>query len=130
MAFGVGYAVATPEGRRQLASLQAQVTQLLRRPEAKQLRERGWDIAGDKALAARNWVQSRSRATASGEQPRRMFRRGGSATTTTAADSGFDGTDAGLTGFTGSTVAEDSDAVITGRTVAPPTGPTGSEKQG
>lgn len=54
IAAGIGYYAGQSEGRRQLEKLRRQVVEFARGPEVKRLRERGWDVAGDGALAARN----------------------------------------------------------------------------
>jgi hypothetical protein len=61
--FAAGYAVGHPEGRRRIAQLREQVTELGRHPQVKQARERAWDVAGDQALAVRNRLIGRSRST-------------------------------------------------------------------
>jgi hypothetical protein len=53
IAFGLGYALGTPDGRRR-------VVELANRPEVKQAKEKAWDVAGDAGLAARNKLRSRS----------------------------------------------------------------------
>jgi hypothetical protein len=60
--FAAGYAVGHPEGRRRIAQLREQVTELSRHPQVKQARERAWDLAGDQALAVKNRLTSRSRS--------------------------------------------------------------------
>lgn len=50
--FGLGYACARPEGRRQLLVLREQVLQLARRNEVTQLRDRAWHVATRKVKAA------------------------------------------------------------------------------
>jgi hypothetical protein len=59
IAFGLGYALATPEGRARLTGLRDQGAELARRPEVKQVREKAWDAVGDAGLAARNRLAAR-----------------------------------------------------------------------
>ena len=59
LAAGIGYYLGQPEGRRQLVRLRQQVVELIRRPQVKQLRERGWDVAGERALAAKNFASTK-----------------------------------------------------------------------
>jgi hypothetical protein len=53
IAVAVGYHLGRPQGRNHLRQLRQQVVQLRRRPEVKQWQERGWDIAYERALAAK-----------------------------------------------------------------------------
>jgi hypothetical protein len=101
VAAGIGYHLGQPQGRRQLRWLRQQIIGLARRPEVRDLRERGWDVAGDCALAASNLARKL---------------RGKSRATVAAPRGPLDGT--GPNGFEGRTVAEDSHAVITG--IVPP----------
>lgn len=133
VAAGIGYYAGQPEGRRQLANLRRMATERARSPEAKQLRERGWDLASDGVLATRNFVAAKTRSkedpaggapdggtsatTRSGPRHvlrgRSMWRRSRSdsaATPEPAAGTEQDGP----AGFHGTTVAEDSKAAILG----------------
>jgi hypothetical protein len=56
IAAGIGYYAGQPEGRRQLDKLRRQAVDYAHGPEAKRLRERGWDAAGEGALAARSFA--------------------------------------------------------------------------
>jgi hypothetical protein len=56
VAAGIGYYAGQPEGRRQLKKLRRQAVEFAHGPEFRRLRERGWDVAGDGALAARNFA--------------------------------------------------------------------------
>ncbi|GAA3110272.1 hypothetical protein GCM10010464_86370 [Pseudonocardia yunnanensis] len=61
----IGYYVGRPEGRRQLTTLRRQAAELVRSPEARRLREHGWDLVGDGALATRSLAwKMRPRSTA------------------------------------------------------------------
>ena len=53
IAVAVGYHLGRPQGRNHLRQLRQQVVQLRKRPEVKQWQERGWDIAYERALAAK-----------------------------------------------------------------------------
>jgi hypothetical protein len=53
IAVAVGYHFGQPQGRKQLEQLRRHVVQLGKRPEVKQWQERGWDIAYERALAAK-----------------------------------------------------------------------------
>ena len=86
IAAGIGYYAGQPEGRRQLEKLRKQAVDYAHGPKAKQLRERGWDVAGEGAHAAKNFasrVASHKDAVAGGEvadtrsgQSRLLWRRG------------------------------------------------------
>jgi hypothetical protein len=54
IAAGIGYYAGQPEGRRQLRILRRHAADLARSPEVRRLRERGWDLVGDGALATKN----------------------------------------------------------------------------
>jgi hypothetical protein len=99
IAAGIGYHIGQPAGRRQLRWLSQQVVDLAR-PGVRDLRERGWDIAGDCALATRNLVARTLRGRRSTAAP-------------AVTRSPVEGTEPN--GFGGRTVAEDS---ITG--IVPP----------
>jgi hypothetical protein len=98
IAFGLGYALATPEGRARLTGLRDQGAELARRPEVKQVREKAWDAVGDAGLAARNRLAARragsSDSGSSGSAP------SGTAASGTAA-SGTAASGAAATGGTG-----------------------------
>jgi hypothetical protein len=120
LVFGLGYLLGRPDGRRQLVQLRQQMTDLARNPEVKRLQERSWNAAGERTLAAKKILEQKLRkndgaaegdaigenADSPGERGthkprfRRRPRPYPDAATTTA--------------FTGTTVAEDSHAVITG----------------
>ena len=86
IAAGIGYYAGQPEGRRQLEKLRRQAVEYARGPQAKRLRERGWDVAGEGAHAAKNFatrVVSHKDVVADGEvadtrsgQSRLLWRRG------------------------------------------------------
>jgi hypothetical protein len=106
LAVGIGYHLGQPYGRRHVRWLRQQVIGLARRPAVRKLRERGWDIAGECALDASNLVarkmRGRSKAAADTRRPADLA--------------------ATPTGFDGRTVAEDSQAAITGIAPPPPAG--------
>jgi hypothetical protein len=106
LAAAVGYHLGQPYGRQQLRWLRQQIIGLARRPAVRDLRERGWDIAGEGALAVRNLVNRRL--------------RGKSTSAAAATRIPVDG--AASNGFGGRTVAEDSQAAITGIVPPPPAG--------
>jgi hypothetical protein len=126
LVFGLGYLLGRPDGRRQLAQLRRQISDLARNPEVKRLQERGRNVAGERTLAAKNRLAQKlgkNDGAAEGEavdersdplggrgtrKPRfrRRPRPYPDAETTTA--------------LSGTTVAEDSHAVITGIPAPPP----------
>jgi len=134
IAFGLGYALATPEGRARLTGLRDQGAELARRPEVKQVRERAWDVVGEAGLTARNRLAAR-RAGSSGAGSSGDTSTGGTGTgdspATAApapvavvptpgaggADTSVDDTVVGEVGpenIAGTTVAEDTRAVVLG----------------
>jgi hypothetical protein len=139
IAFGLGYALATPEGRARLVGLRDQGAELAKRPEVKQVRERAWDAVGDAGLAARNKINARrtgstgsgsSGATSTGTALTGGTGTGDSPATAApapvavvptpgagAADTSVDDTVLGEVGperLAGTTVAEDTRAVVLG----------------
>jgi hypothetical protein len=106
LAAAIGYHLGQPYGRQQLRWLRQQIIGLARRPAVRDLRERGWDIAGEGALAVSNLVARKL--------------RGKSTSAAAATRSPVDG--AAPNGFGGRTVAEDSQAAITGIVPPPPAG--------
>ena len=157
LAVGIGYHFGQPHGRQQLLWLRQQIIDLARKPAVRQLGERGWDIAGERALAAKNlaseMLPGKSRvpdadATAPSDDIDAAVPRGGNRglrvrswrrprphpvappTAETSVDTadqaaaatGSPADGAAPTGFGGRTVAEDSQAVITGMSAPPPAG--------
>jgi hypothetical protein len=145
IAVAVGYHLGQPQGRNHLRQLRQQVVQLRKRPEVKQWQERGWDIAYERALAAKRLASTSMAGRKNAVDPavgsatsvtddtdpafpariaglrarsRRAagWRRSRSSTSPTPADAA--GT-AAPTGFGGRTVAEDSEVARTG--LVPPT---------
>jgi hypothetical protein len=134
IAFGLGYALATPEGRARLVGLRDQGAELVKRPEVKQVRERAWDVVGDAGLAARNRINARRTGT-TGSGSSGATSTGGTGTGDSpataapapvavvptpgagAADTSVDDTVLGEVGperLAGTTVAEDTRAVVLG----------------
>jgi hypothetical protein len=135
IAFGLGYALATPEGRARLTGLRDQGAELARRPEVKQVRERAWDAVGEAGLTARNRLAAPPRqarpaprrpaprprpvpAPATARRPP-LRRRSPSCRRPErgAADTSVDDTVVGEVGpenIAGTTVAEDTRAVVLG----------------
>lgn len=157
LAVGIGYHFGQPNGRQQLLWLRQQITELARKPAITQLRERGWDVAGERALAAKNLAsrklsgksteadagattpvddtvpaipQGRNRGLRgrSWRRPRPHSLTPPTAGTSVdpadqaAAATGSPADGAAPTGFGGRTVAEDSQAAITGMYAPPPAG--------
>jgi hypothetical protein len=137
IAAALGYYAGQPEGRRQLATLRRQAADVTRRPEVRRLRERGWDMVGDGALATRNLagkVRSRTKGpdgdhdvdTATTTRGRRIpVLRGRSwrrprpgSTTADPAGATSGGTD-GPAGSGGTTVTEDRASESPGMSAPP-----------
>ena len=112
VAAAVGYYVGRPNGRWQVQRLREQAVELVRGPRAKQLKERGWDIAVERASAAIKRAQRR--------------RANGSAAALDLSDTASrrfgDAAASELSGFGGRTVAEDTEAVRLGITPPAPVG--------
>jgi hypothetical protein len=112
VAAAVGYYVGRPNGRRQVQGLREQAVELVRGPRAKQLKERGWDIAVERTSAAIKRAQRR--------------RANGSATALDLSDAASQpsggAAESEPTGFGGRTVTEDTEAVRLGITPPPPVG--------
>ena len=96
VAAAVGYYVGQPNSRRQVQRLREQAVELVRGPRAKQLKERGWDIAVKRTSAAIKRAQRR--------------RADGSAAALDLSDTASrpfgDAAASELSGFGGRTVAE------------------------
>ena len=147
LALAFGYVLGRPDGRQHITELRQQVTEFATKPEVKRLGKRGWDRAGEGALAARSAVSSRLRGngavsreappdpdTGVADSGRRGLRA--RARTTTTASAGPDTPPAPdefaapdpsgepTSGFGGRTPLEDTQAVITGIPAPPPAGRT------
>jgi hypothetical protein len=117
LAFGAGYTLGRPGGRAQVQKYLRQVRELASRPEARHLRERGWDVAGGQVAAVRRRLDARNRAAA-GRAP-----EGPPAAVTDVALSSFGsvipGPDPASSGFGGTSIEEDSRAALGFPTPAP-----------
>jgi hypothetical protein len=150
IAAAVGYHLGQPQGRKQLEQLRRQVVQLGKRPEVKQWQERGWDIAYERALAAKRRASTTLARQKTGEPApgattsvvdstdpipgpgTGRFRRpagGWRKPRPTPADPAAPlsapheaGAASAATGFGGRTVTEDAEAARTGVTPPPPVG--------
>ncbi|HEY0811646.1 MAG TPA: hypothetical protein VGE11_00070 [Pseudonocardia sp.] len=111
VAAAAGYYLGQPSGRRQIQRLRGQATELVHSPQATQLKERGWDIAGDRVSSAINLVRRKRRNGSAAD-----LDAGATATDRLSNGAPGSGTE---TGFSGRTVAEDTQAVRTG--ITPPT---------
>ena len=60
VAAGIGYFAGQPSGRRQLERLRGKATELLRSPQVEDLKQRGKDIAGERASTVLNQVRGKS----------------------------------------------------------------------
>jgi hypothetical protein len=113
-AAAIGYFAGQPSGRRQLERLRRRATEMVRSPQVEDLKQRGKDIAGERASTVLNHV------------------RRGSAESQTAGDasgaaSGAAGSQpsagsSGEAGFSGRTIAEERHASRTGNTPPAPVG--------
>ena len=114
VAAAAGYYLGQPHGRRLVQRLRQQTTELIHSPQATQLKERGWDIAGDRASDAVKLVR-RKRTNGSGAVPD----EGGTMGDQPSAAAAGPGTE---TGFSGRAVADDIRAARTSTTSPPPAG--------
>jgi hypothetical protein len=114
VAAAAGYYLGQPNGRRLVERLRQQATELVRSPQATQLKERGWDLAGDRASDAIKLVR-RKRTSGSAAAPD----EGGTVGDQPSAAAAGPGTE---TGFNGRTVADDIRAARTSITSPPPAG--------
>jgi hypothetical protein len=113
VAAAVGYYVGQPNGRRQVQGLREQAVELVRGPRAKQLKERGWDIAVERTSAAIKRAQRRRADAAAALE-----------LSDTASQPSGGVAESEPTGFGGRTVAEDTETVRLGITPPPPVGRT------
>lgn len=151
VAFLLGYVLGRPDSRQQIVELRQQLTELAHKPEVKRLGERGRELVGEGAQAARSAVSAKlggdrrpsdaaappepdtgstvsagSSAAGSSAGPRATDQATPPAGPDTAPDEST-GSDVGgpaPTGFGGTTSAEDTQAVITGIPAPPPAGRT------
>jgi hypothetical protein len=114
VAAAVGYYVGQPNGRRQVQGLREQAVELVRGPRAKQLKERGWDIAVEHTSAA---IKRAQRRRANGSPAALEL-------SDTASQPSGGVAESEPTAFGGRTVAEDTEAVRLGITPPPPVGRT------
>ena len=130
-AFALGYYLGQPSGRKQVAQLRQQAEQLLRKPEVRQLADRGKEMVGQQAKAAKDLARRRW----SGDASDKTTTNPASASTGTGTPGGVvgEGADAAgsndrpvevgaTSGFGGRTVAEDSEAARSGLVPPPPPG--------
>lgn len=114
VAAAAGYYLGQPHGQRLVRRLRGKATELVRSPQATQLKERGWDIAGDRASGAIILVRRKRRNGSVAAQD-----AGGAASPQPSDAAPAPGT---ATGFGGRTVAHNSQAVRTGITPPPAVG--------
>jgi hypothetical protein len=132
LAVGIGYHFGQPHGRQQLLRVRQQIIEFAHKPAITQLRERGWDIAGERALAAKNLASKKLSGkskladtdTVPVDDTDPAVANGPSAGTPdqAAAATGSAADGAAATGFGGRTVAEDSHAAIASASAPPPAG--------
>jgi hypothetical protein len=120
IAAAAGYYLGQPNGRRLVQRLRQQATELAHSPQATQLKERGWDIAGDRASGALKLVQ-RKRTNGSAAAP-------GADGTASDQPSDAAASPDSETGFGGRTVAEHTQAIRTGITPPPSPSPRASDR--
>lgn len=119
VAFGIGMALGRPEGRRRFERLQGKGIEVLRSPQAQQVADRGRQLAGDGAQQIKRRLDARKERRSDPGQQQPSDSTAGDGTpggTTTAAGTAAPTADAGATPrpVGGTTVAEDSQAVVTG----------------
>lgn len=150
VAFLLGYVLGRPDSRQQIVELRQQLTELAHKPEVKRLGERGRELVGEGAQAARSAVSAKlggdrrpsdaaappepdtgstvsaGSSAAGSSAGRRTTARATPAGPDTAPDEPAGSDDGGTapTGFGGTTPAEDTQAVITGIPAPPPAGRT------
>jgi hypothetical protein len=125
LAFALGYIFGRPDGRQQLVELRQQVTELAKKPEVKQLGQRGWGLAGERLQAARSAVAAK--LPGSSEEESGAAQQGPSSRVQqrpSLPDESVDSGSAGeaRSGFGGTTPEEDTQALITGMPAPPPAG--------
>jgi hypothetical protein len=137
IAAGIGYYAGQPEGRRQLEKLRRQAVEYAHGPEAKRLRERGRDVAGEGVHAAKNFASrvvahEGADSASTGEvadtrsgQSRVLWRRG--QRTAAGQASAVPGTDSPV----GTTAGESSagPGTVTGSPAATQAPPSGTENR-
>src|SRR3954467_1043949 len=69
LAVGLGYLLGRPDGRERLAQVGRQAADLTQRPEVVKLRERGKDVATERAQAVKQKVVARSKNSDSPSGP-------------------------------------------------------------
>jgi hypothetical protein len=112
VAAAIGYFAGQPSGRRQLERLRGKTTELLRSPQVEDLKQRGKDIAGERASTVLNQVRHKSTES-----------QGATSSTPSAPVTGSSaGTSSAGTAFSGRDVAQERQAARTGVTPPSPVG--------
>jgi hypothetical protein len=107
VAAAIGYFAGQPSGRRQLERLRTKTTELLRSPQVEDLKQRGKDIAGERASTVLKQVRSKT-----AESQSDVSSAPSAPVTASSAE----------TGFSGRHIAEERHAARTGTTPPSPVG--------
>ena len=112
-AAALGYFAGQPSGRRQLERLRRKAAEIVRSPQVEELKQRGKDIAGERASTVLNQVRHKSAESQAA---------GDASGAPGSPPSGAVAGSTAETGFSGRTIAEERQAARTGSTPPSPVG--------
>jgi hypothetical protein len=113
VAAAIGYFAGQPSGRRQLERLRQKATEVVRSPQVEELKQRGKDIAGERASTVLNQVRHKSAESQTA---------GDASGVPGGPPSGPGAGSSAETGFSGRNIAEERHAARTGSTPPSPVG--------